>query len=150
MKTSKITLLTFKNEWNTPQGAILKVYDIKLESGESGTTYLKQNESYNIGDDVNYTINGDKIKIMGSASQSSQNNGKTAYDNPKIKSKGNYNNSDAHKITYYLGYAYGYAKDIAIEEAKLSKSKEINLDRLEEVSERIYNHMEQLFNKDKQ
>ena len=132
---SKIAVLKFKNEYNPPSGGTLYVHEIQMEDASFGTLYLKSMDYFKEGMEVEYEMINGKIRVYKLSEPSSK------------KPKGGYA-KEAHKITYYLGYAYGYAKDIAIEEAKLSKSKEIDLDRMEVIAERVYNHMESLFNKD--
>lgn len=132
MKTTKISSLVFQNDYNTPQNRILKVYNVQLEDGTTGNTYLKPDHNFKEGSEVDYELSNGKIKLSEAQSQNS-----SQKSNPS---------NNQHTITYYLGYAYGYAKDIAIAEANLSKSKQVDTDRLKQLAEEIYNHMGKLFN----
>lgn len=137
MKESRILSMDFQSEWETPQGRLMKIYHIQLEDATTGTSYLANPVSFKEGDKVNYEMSKGKIKLYAVANNSA----------PQQSSGGGQSQGQHHQ-TYYLGYAYGYAKDIAIAEMQSSGGKKVSEARLKKLAETIYEHIGQMFTKD--
>ncbi len=131
-KKSKIASITYTKDWQAPDKTILYYHVVLFENGDSGSCALKSKNQYEIGDAVEYELSGDKLRIL------SKSSGEKQFTNFK-KSTGSKKPED------YLGFVYGYAKDIHISKMQISQSKIPLEDMLEEV-EIIYRHVLELMN----
>ena len=130
--TSKIISLTTESPFSPEAGVTLYPATIILENNDSGMTYMKTQGQYKEGDTIEYEKTGNKIKIkrLGGYTQ-------TATREPKSFRSGVKNPED------YLGFIYGYAKDIHIAEMTISK-KVIPLDNLKRNVEEMYSHLQEV------
>jgi hypothetical protein len=109
-KKSKITFVAFSSSWTNPKGNLVYYHDITFENGDTGSIGVMEKNSEKIakGKTIWYTIDGTKIKKM-DAPESKSGNTRTQ-SSPRGGGKGrkSYNPED------YLGYTWGYAKDLII------------------------------------
>lgn len=117
-KTSKITSCLFKNEWTNPQsGVVIFYHTIELENGDKGQIGVKEKYSpkIQVGTELSYTIEGDKIKAV--AKPFVKGGGKPFTPEPY-----------EHKMA---GMAYSFAKDLVI-------ADKVEVKKIEDVAEKIY------------
>jgi len=133
-KKGKIASCTFTKEWQAPDKTILYYHVILFENGESGSCALKSKNQYEIGEIVEYELNGEKLRIHSNS-------------RPLEKTFNNYKKSSggSKKPEDYLGFVYGYAKDIHIAKMQIAQQPRPIEDMLEEV-ERIYQHVQEMLN----
>jgi len=113
-KKSKIVKSSFSNEWTNPSGGTTYYYDIEFENKDYGAVGVttKDSDRVLVGQQVTYTINGNKIKIV-------------AVDNEPKKptyAKKGYKTSQESM----LGYAWSYAKDLHIAGKSMQDIEELN------------------------
>ena len=127
LKTSKILSCEFMNEFN-PKGTnnIVYYHRVEFENGDIGSvgTVDKMSEKIAVGKVVNYTFDPDKMKIkleqsMGdfAATGGNKQGGKQG------GSKGGYRVKNQDE---FLGYAWGYAKDLIIAGKTMKDVDELN------------------------
>jgi len=134
-KSSKIAQCLFKSEWRNPSGGIVYYHDLVLENGDRGSVGKKDKMPAEIqpGRTITYTIEGTKMKIERENQQPQQ----SASAAPAAKASG-YVKTVKH--TDYLGYSYGYAKDLII----AGKTTKKDMENLKLVAETIYAHIGEL------
>lgn len=116
-KTSKVVKSTFSNEWTNPSGGTTYYYDIELENGDKGSIGVtdKNSDKVKVRTELTYTIINGKIKA--------QTMSNTPSHNPSgNKSYGNRKNSKEQ----YLGFTWGYAKDLIIAGKTMEDVEELN------------------------
>ena len=133
-KKGKIASITYTKDWKAPDNTILYYHVVLFENGESGSCALKSKNQYDIGDSVEYELNGDKLRILSKSSLE-----KPIFNSYK-KSTGSKKPED------YLGFVYGYAKDIHIARMQISQNSNYPLEQLMEDVERMYQHVQNLLN----
>lgn len=120
-KTSTIKSSTFSNEWENPSGGTTFYFDIEFDNGETGSTGVAQKNSPKVvvGNEVTYTKNGNKIKIVNvkQPPSAAQYSGQTSKTTTYKKTS----SQDA-----YLGYAWSYAKDLIIAGKTMDDVEELN------------------------
>jgi ATP adenylyltransferase/5',5'''-P-1,P-4-tetraphosphate phosphorylase II len=140
MEATKIKRIDFVSEWKAPQGNVMKKCNVELENGIKGEVYIPEANylKYTVGTSVNQSYN-EKGKLKITLSEAVRTNTPKPMQN---------NTQQQHTITYYLGFAMGFAKDMAIEEFKKDpKAKEINTERFRALCKDAYAIAEELFNK---
>jgi hypothetical protein len=121
-KKAKITRTTFKNEW-TGNGNTVYYHDIELDNGDKGSigSREKMPARLNPGSELTYTIDGNKIKAVNTASSGggfAGGGGKKGPD-PKVQ---------------IVGFAMSYTKDLIV-------SGKVEIKLLPETFERIHKLM---------
>ncbi len=130
-KTSKITRTVFKNEWTNPKGGSVFYHDIELENGDKGSIGSKEKEpsKLNPGQDLTYTIDGNKIKAFVPVAQNGFTGGK------KIPA----NNAS---------FALAYAKDVLVASWTSQSSMSslpvplVSTDEMLKLADKMFNWME--------
>ena len=123
-KTSKITKLTFKNEWANPKGGSIFYHDIELENGDKGQIGAKEQNPFKLstGQSLTYTIEGTKIKAV-VAQNSFMGGAKKPLQDPRVQ---------------FIGFSHAYAKDLAV-------CGKIELKDLSRYSDIFFNNMIKLY-----
>ena len=141
MKTSKIKKVSYTGDWKAPNGDMLYYHLIELENGEQGNvaTAEKYASKIEVGKEVSYTINGNKIKLSqpDGAESTPQN-----YSGNNSSRKPSYNRKKTPED--FLGYACSYAKDMVI--AGKATAKDIKA--YEVAAQKIYDHVRKLLNEE--
>lgn len=129
-KVSKISQSVFSNEWTNPSGGTTYYFDIVFANGDSGSIGVtdKFSDKVKVGTELNYQIINGKIKV-----NQMSNTPKTDY--PKTYSKGR--NSQEQ----YLGFTWGYAKDLIIAGKTMEDVEELN-----KVARYIYDQIGDMLN----
>jgi hypothetical protein len=125
-KKSTITAAIYSNEWKNPSGMSTFYYDVTLENGDRGSVGVTQKNSPKVavGNEITYTLNGLKMKIVQSESSAPAQTGTKPY-------KRSGGSQDP-----YLGYAWSYAKDLIIAGKTMS-----DIEELDKVATYIHNRM---------
>tara|TARA_R110001599_G_scaffold288252_1_gene491101 strand:+ start:118 stop:519 length:402 start_codon:yes stop_codon:yes gene_type:complete len=131
-KKSKIVKSVFSNEWTNPSGGTTYYYDVALLNGDVGSCGVSEKDSVRVkvGSQVNYQINGTKIKIV-----SVENSAEKKYSGYK---KGGRITKDS-----MLGYSWSYAKD-----AWIGGKTMADIQELDEMATYIYNRIGEMLNDD--
>jgi hypothetical protein len=120
-KKAKITRTTFKNEWNG-NGNTVYYHDIELDNGDKGSigTKEKMPARLNPGQELTYTIDGNKIKAVNTAQGGGgfSGGGKKGPD-PKVQ---------------IVGFAMSYTKDLIV-------AGKITVDQLPPIFDKIHKLM---------
>ena len=129
--TSKITKSNFSNEWTNPSGGITYYFDLVFENGMTGSIGVqdKNSDKIKVGNDLTFSIVNNKIKVA----QMSNNSFKPQA--PSTSTRKTYTNSRNSK-EQYLGFTWGYAKDLII----AGKSMK-DVEELKKVANFIYNEI---------
>ena len=133
-KKGKIASITYTKDWKAPDQTILYYHVVLFESGESGSCALKSKNQYDVGDSVEYELNGDKLRILSKSGSDKQ-----QFNNYR-KSSGSKKPDD------YLGFVYGYAKDIHIAKMQISKNMNLPIEEMFGDIEKMYSHIQDLLN----
>lgn len=114
-KTSKIIKCEFKNEWANPKGGSIFYHNIEFENGDKGSigTKSKMPDKLNVGSELTYTIEGDKIK---------------AVQQQNFKGGGFKQEPFEHKAA---AYAMSYAKDLVV-------ADKVDVQNLRKYADKIY------------
>ena len=138
MAKSKIVEVTFVNEWEAPDGTKYYYHQIVTENGDMGKAPFRAKNQYGVGEIIEYTLNADRMSIQ-----------KSEKAKPKvsapIKNPRNYSSTGKRSKEDYLGFVYGYAKDIHIAQMQITKKK-VPLAELKKNVEEMYAHIEELLN----
>jgi len=125
-KTAKILKCTFTKDWLNPKKQLVYYHLLQLDNGDVGTigTMEKYPDKIKGGTTINYTIDGEKIKLST----------ESAFQSKKYKAGGGgiYKKREMSDDEY-LGYAWSYAKDLIIAGKKMKDFKE-----LKELARAIY------------
>jgi hypothetical protein len=120
-KKAKITRTTFKNEWSGPNGTVY-YHDVELDNGDKGSIGSKEKMpvKLNPGNELTYTIDGNKIKAVNApgAGGGFAGGGKKGPD-PKVQ---------------IVGFAMSYTKDLIV-------AGKVEIKLLPETFERIHKLM---------
>ena len=141
MKTSKIKECNYTGDWKAPNGDVLYFHSLTLQNGDIGNVACaeKYASKIEVGKSVDYTITGNKIKLVqpeGATSTPETYNGNNSSRKPAYQKK-----KAAHD---FLGYACSYAKDLVI--AGKATAKDIKA--YEAAAEKIYKHVQKLLSDD--
>jgi hypothetical protein len=134
-KTSKVSKCTLSSEWKSPGGFTVYYHLLHLENGDTGNCGRKEKypEDLNVGTEIEYELNDNKIKFIKKIDRYNTYSGKkktaTTYDK---------------KPDDFLGYAYAYAKDMVI----AGKTTKKDLESLKDIAETIYIHISFLLEND--
>lgn len=142
MPKGKILSITFVNEWQAQDGTVYYYHSLVLDNGDVGSAALKTINQYQIGQNVEYEIEGERIKKV-----------KLAGTKPISKapisipgSKKSYSKSARNPVDF-LGFIYGYAKDIHIAEMNVT-GKVVPIQKLKSNVEEMYDHIQELLNQE--
>lgn len=139
-KKSKIVHCSFKNTWQSKDGGTIRhYYNLEMENGDDGSGGFEKIGQYKEGDTLEYEYNEtDKVfKIIHKKPASPQKSGGIA---PR-----NYGSNGKRSPEDYLGFIYGYAKDIHIAEIQVT-GKKVPLANLKKNVEEMYSHLQEILN----
>ena len=139
-KKSKIVHCSFKNTWTSKDGGTVRhYYNLEMENGDDGSGGFQKIGQYKEGDTLEYEYSeGDKVfKIVHKQPASTQKAGGIA---PR-----NYQSNGKRSPEDYLGFIYGYAKDIHIAEIQVT-GKKVPLSNLKKNVEELYSHIQSILN----
>lgn len=117
-KKAKITRTTFKNEWKGTNGSVF-YHDIELDNGDKGSIGAKEQmpAKLNPGQEITYTIDGNKIKAVNTAGGGGfAGGGGRKGPDPKVQ---------------IVGFAMSYTKDLIV-------ADKIKVDQLPAIFEKIH------------
>lgn len=157
MPIAKIITKDFIKVWQPKTGAPMFIHTLRLSDGIAGDFFLMSLDEFNNGDNIEYEITPDlKFKIV--RKKSAPANNYPPASNPPAASgytaPPNQNDRPARytpsqkKPEDFLGFVYGYAKDIHIARIQAAKGKEVPLQRLKEDVEEMYAHIHTLLGQD--
>lgn len=145
MSKGKIAEITFVKEWEAPDGTKYFYHSIELENGDIGKAPFRSKNQYSVGDLIEYTLSGDRLQIT---KQISMEKSKSSFKPPmQNKAPRSYTPSGKRSKEDYLGFVYGYAKDIHIATMTIT-GKKVPLSELKKNVEEMYAHIEELLNID--
>lgn len=136
MPKAKILSITFTNEWQAADGAMYYYHSLVMDNGDVGSAALKVINQYQIGQTIDYEIEGERIKKVKLA-------GVKAVSKPATSIPGarkSYSKSARNPVDF-LGFIYGYAKDIHIAEMQVT-GKVVPIENLKRNVEDIYEHLQ--------
>jgi hypothetical protein len=139
MPKGKILSITFVNDWTAQDGTVYYYHALVIDNGDVGSAALKTINQYQIGQNVEYEIEGDrikKVKLVGTKPPAKSST-TSSYSGRKSYSKSARNPVD------FLGFIYGYAKDIHIAEMNIT-GKVVPIEKLKSNVEEMYAHISEL------
>lgn len=132
MPKAKILKMTFKKEWSPGSGTTYYFYSIELSNKETHEFPLIAHNEFEVGDMLEYETNP-KPKIIRDTQPQ-------AHAKPP---KPQFNKGGTKRPEDYLGFVYGYAKDIHIAKIQTSK-KAVPIEELKRDVEVMYAHIHEL------
>jgi len=139
MAKSKILSITHVNNWTAPDGTVYYYHSVELQNGDVGKAPFKRPNEYSVGDTIEYSLNADRMNISKAESVKHQKS------SPAPKTPRNYTSNGKRSKEDYLGFVYGYAKDIHIAQMTIT-GKKVPLSELKKNVEEMYAHIEELLN----
>lgn len=138
-KVSRIANCEFTNEWQNPAGTMVYYHEVTMENGDKGSvgSMDKNPLKLAINTVVTYTIEGEKIKIVKAGGDKAKEQSKTFTSNGIAKKS--YTKSPAD----YLGFTWGYAKDLIIAGKTMNDVEELN-----KVARYIYDQVKEMLAND--
>ena len=129
-KESKVTKSTFSNEWQNPSGGTTYYFDLILANGDTGSIGVmdKNSEKVVVGYELNYTMINGKIKAVSMPNNAPTSKPSSGGTTTRPYGKPNHNS--------FLGYTWGYAKDLIIAGKTMKDVEELN-----QVARYIYNEI---------
>lgn len=134
IKTSKIKKCQIQSKWLSPTlNKYVYYHELIFENGDFGVCgrMVENPEDMKVGCNMEYDINGTKIKFIRNADEPQQDRG--GYS----KRGGDRKNGYKKKPDEFLGYAYSYAKDLVV----AGKTSKKNLQDLQTIATTIYAHI---------
>lgn len=140
IKTAQVRNCEFSGDWKAPNGDIINYHTLTLSNGDTGSvgTAEKYAQKISVGATINYTLNGNKIKLVQEDNSAAQSGGSSQ---PRKKSSGG---SRKPKQSDFLGYACRYAADMVI----AGKAKAADIKAFKKAAEEIYSHIGELLEND--
>lgn len=119
-KKAKITRTVFKNKWEG-NGNTVYYHDIELDNGDKGSIGAKEQmpSKLNPGQELTYTIDGNKIKAVNTPSGGGFAGGGKKGPDPKVQ---------------IVGFAMSYTKDLIV-------ADKVKIDQLPAIFEKIHKLM---------
>lgn len=115
-KTSVITKVVYDKPWEAPNKDIIHYHSITLENGDIGNVGVSEKFPLKIGTGakITYTINGNKIKIISNETATPPPPAQEKQA-PQKETKAPFpQKTYAKKLDDFLGYTFGYAKDLTV------------------------------------
>jgi hypothetical protein len=140
-KKSKIVSCSYKNTWTSKDGGTVRFYyNLEMENGDDGSGGFEKQGQYKSGDTIEYEYSDiDKVfKIVHAKPQQTNRGGGGSV--PRT-----YTGSGKRSPEDYLGFIYGYAKDIHIAEIQVT-GKKVPLANLKKNVEELYSHIQEILN----
>jgi hypothetical protein len=134
MAKGKIQSIVHTNNWTAQDGTTYYYHRITMENGDSGNGALKSMTELKEGETIEYELSGEKIRVLKST---------PATPTPQGKAPRNYTSNGKRSPEDYLGFIYGYAKDIHIAEIQVT-GKKVPLANLKKNVEEMYAHIQEL------
>jgi hypothetical protein len=138
MATSKIKSIVHTNNWTAPDGTEYFYHLVTMINGESGKCAFKRMGEYVEGETLDYEINNDRLKVLKKSSAQDP-------SKPKSSVPRNYTSTGKRSPEDYLGFIYGYAKDIHVAEINAT-GKKVPLANLKKNVEEMYAHIISILN----
>lgn len=142
MATSKIQSIVHTNDWTAPDGTTYHYHIVTMVNGASGKCAFKRMGEYVEGETLEYEIQQDKLKVVKKSAPAPA-------SKPKSAVPRNYTSTGKRSPEDYLGFIYGYAKDIHVAEINAT-GKPIPLAKLKKNVEEMYAHIISLLNPENQ
>jgi len=146
MKTATILKANFTGEWTNPAGKTVYYHELTLDNGEIGNIGLmeKYPNKISTGTIIQYTIDAKrKIKIINDTNNplnmSSAANAKPQTSNQALPKK-SYGSMQKSPVDF-LGFTWGYAKDLVIAGKTMDDVEELN-----KIARYIYDQITQMLN----
>jgi hypothetical protein len=140
-KKSKIVSCSYKSKWTSKDGGTVRFYyNLEMENGDDGSGGFQKIDQYKDGDTIEYEYSDiDKVfKIVHAKPQQTNRGGGGSV--PRT-----YTGSGKRSPEDYLGFIYGYAKDIHIAEIQVT-GKKVPLANLKKNVEELYSHIQEILN----
>ena len=130
MKTGIIVNCELTGEWPNPNGATVYYHRLTLDNGDVGNVGVMEKYSPKIknGNLIQYTMDAkSKIKILSNATQTSLlgDSKPAAQAKDAGGAKKTYNNGPKSPVDF-LGFTWGYAKDLVIAGKTMKDMEELN------------------------
>ena len=140
MPKGKILSINYTNEWTAADGTIYYYHAIVLDNGDVGSAALKAQNQFQLGQNIEYEIEGERIKKVKLVMPSSSKKASSAA--PSYSGRKSYSKSARNPVDF-LGFIYGYAKDIHIAEMNVT-GKVVPIEKLKSNVEEMYAHIQEL------
>lgn len=138
-KIAKILSVEYTGEWKHPMGKItLHYHKLKLDNGDEGNYGAKTKHPYNIvaGNTVEYTIDeAKKIKILKHESPAAVRTKAEKESESSVATHKLVPSSGRH-ISEFIGYVWGYAKDLVIAGKTMA-----DMGEMDKIVKRIYSRI---------
>lgn len=126
-KTAKVVTCVFTNEWKNPSGSMVYYHEITLDNLETGTVGKMEKYPTEIsqGATITYTLDTatKKIKVISSNMDTkTKSEAKETSKAPFTGAKTSY----AKNPSDFLGFTWGYAKDLIIAGKTMADVEELN------------------------
>jgi hypothetical protein len=138
MATSKIQSIVHTSNWTAPDGTTYYYHKIVMENGDAGNGALKSLTELSVGQSIEYEITNDKLRVLKSTFMK-----EAPKQSAPAKAPRNYGSNGKRSPEDYLGFIYGYAKDIHIAEMHAT-GKKVPLANLKKNVEEMYAHIQEL------
>ena len=123
--TGTVLKCQFTSEWQNPAGNIVYYHDVTIDNGMTVAigTAEKNAEKISQGKVITFVMNGNKAKLtqIGTPGVPSQ-----TPSAKKSTPKSSGGSSKGSRIEEYLGYTWGYAKDLIIAGKTMKDVEELN------------------------
>jgi len=141
MSKGKIQSINHVSNWKADDGTMYYYHLVEIANGDKGKAPFKSMDQYKVGDTIEYDIIGDRMKITKSSPTAEKPQSTGGYG----KAPRNYQSNGKRSPEDYLGFIYGYAKDIHIAEIQAT-GKKVPLANLKKNVEEMYAHIQELLN----
>lgn len=142
IKTAQVRSCKYTGDWKAPNGDIINYHELELSNGDIGSvgTAEKYADKISEGKTINYTMNGNKIKLVQDDNTGTASGGSTS----QPRKKSNYVRKP--KQSDFLGYACRYAADLVI----AGKATKKDITTYKTAAAEIYAHIGELIEQDEQ
>jgi hypothetical protein len=143
MAKGKIESINHVSNWKADDGTTYYYHMVEMANGDKGKAPFKAMEQYKVGETIEYDIIGDRMKILKQSTPSEKAPAQSGGYGGKAPR--NYQSTGKRSPEDYLGFIYGYAKDIHIAEIQVT-GKKVPLANLKKNVEEMYAHIQELLN----
>lgn len=140
MAKGKIQEITHISNWTADDGTTYYYHLVTMANGDSGKAPFKSMGQHSVGDQIEYECAGDRMKIQKNNQAPPPKSGGFSGKAPR-----NYGSNGKRSPEDYLGFIYGYAKDIHIAEIQIT-GKKVPLANLKKNVEEMYAHIQDILN----
>lgn len=123
LKKGVILSCEYDKDWKAPNGDVIHWHTIKISTGDIGNVGVvdKYPAKIAVGAHINYTIKNNRIKLHDSENEENQSrrgqgggSGDQGRSKDGSKKNQNWSKGGPKKLDDFLGYTFGYAKDLTI------------------------------------